>query len=299
MSAPASRRVELDTGLGYHVLEWSDAARDPDHTVVLVHGFLDLGWGWTPAVDAGLAEHFHVIAPDMRGHGDSERIGAGGYYHFLDYVADLRSLIAALGRERVSLVGHSMGGSICAYYAGAFPDEVHRLALLEGTGPPETASPAGEHIRRWIAAWRQQRAAVPRSYPSVADAAARLQQHDPLLTDELALVLAERGTRDDGHGGRTFKHDPLHLTMGPYPFKVELSRELWTAIPCPVLLVEGSASQLRHPPAEAERRHSCFADRRYVLLEGAAHMMQRHRPRELAQLLIEFLAEPASQPMSH
>src|SRR5690242_11085102 len=102
---PASRKLPLATGLSYHLLEWGEG----DHTVVLIHGFLDNAWGWQPMVDAGLAAGLHVVAPDMRGHGDSDWIGPGGYYHFADYLADLHELIDHIGqlgnagRARVSL----------------------------------------------------------------------------------------------------------------------------------------------------------------------------------------------------
>src|SRR5262245_26616302 len=140
VETPISRRIPLATGLTCHVLEWGGADAALDHTVVLLHGFLDLAWTWVPTVEAGLAGRFHVVAPDVRGHGDSDRVGPGGYYHFIDYLADLDALVRTLGRRRLSLVGHSMGGSIASYYAGVYPDRVHRLALLEGLGPPETGA---------------------------------------------------------------------------------------------------------------------------------------------------------------
>jgi pimeloyl-ACP methyl ester carboxylesterase len=290
MSEPVSRRIELGTGLGYHLLEWGGDDPALEHTVVLVHGFLDLAWGWAPTVRAALAGRFHVVAPDMRGHGDSDRVGPGGYYHFTDYLADLHELIAAVGRDRVSLVGHSMGGTICSYYAGAFPDRVHRLALLEGTGPPESTQSMPERVVAWIDGWRRVRQREHRGYDSAAEAAARLRKHDPLLAEALALELAERGTRRDPDGRLRFKHDPLHATRSPYPFQLALAEQFWRRVTAPVLLVEAEQSAFRHRDDQAERRFACFADRRHALLAGAAHMMQRHQPEALGALLADFLA---------
>lgn len=286
---PKSRRLDLKTGLGCHLLEWDEAPERPDHTLILIHGFLDTAWSWVPAVSAGLAERFHVVAPEMRGHGDSDRVGPGGYYHFLDYLADLHEIVGLIGRERVSLVGHSMGGTIAGYYAGAYPGAVDRLALLEGIGPPEPTTPMPERIRGWLAGWRRVRGHDRSSYESVAEAAARLRGRDPVMDEALALRLAERATFRGDDGRYRFKHDPLHLSMGPYPFRVDLAQELWREVACPVLLVDGSETSLVLPPEDRARRVGSFRDAREVTLDGAGHMMQRHRPSELAEILLSFL----------
>lgn len=284
---PRSRHVALGTGLSYHLLEWGDP--DSELTVVLIHGFLDLAWGWQETCRHGLADRFHVVAPDMRGHGDSDRIGAGGYYHFADYIADLASLVEQLPDNKLAIVGHSMGGSIASYFAGAFPDRVHKLALLEGMGPPELPIDAPARVANWVAGWRKARARSPKIYPDVEAAAARLKKHDTRLDDALALELAERGTRAKD-GGREFKHDPLHLTMGPYAFRLAHAEAFWSAIACPVLAVDAAESEMTLPADERERRYSKIANLQREVIADAGHMLQRHRPAELAALLLEFLA---------
>jgi pimeloyl-ACP methyl ester carboxylesterase len=288
MNQPLSRRVTVDSGLDLHVLEWGSERPELEHTVVLVHGFLDLAWGWEDLVLAGLAERFHVIAFDQRGHGDSDRIGPGGYYHFMDYVADLASLLERVGRQQISLVGHSMGGTVVSYYAGAFPDRVARLALLEGVGPPEDAADLPERTRHWIRGWAAARNKAPRAYPDLAAAARRLQQQDAKLGAELALRLAERGTRELADGSRAFKHDPLHLTRGPYPFRSSFARSFWERITCPVLLVEASESPFQYLEGREERL-ATFRNARTHVIAGAGHMMQRHAPEELCRVLRDFL----------
>jgi pimeloyl-ACP methyl ester carboxylesterase len=290
MHAPRSRRMRLETGLEYHLLEWGGDDAALEHTLVLVHGFLDLAWGWQQMVSASLAGRFHVIAPDLRGHGDSQRVGLGGYYHFMDYVADLSSLIDQTARRDLSLVGHSMGGTVAAYYAGAFPDRVRRLALLEGLGPPEDPTPIPERLASWITAWRRARRREPRSYATIDEAAARLCAADSMLEPELARFLAERGTLELPDGSRRFKHDPLHTTRGPYPFRVEVAESFWRRISAPVLLVEGSESAFRGFGEEGERRAACLPHARREQIAGAGHMLQRHRPVELGRLLADFFS---------
>ena len=293
--SPTSRRIALGTGLDYHLLEWGGDDPALTHTVVLVHGFLDYAYTWQDTVAAGLGGRFHLIAPDLRGHGDSDRIGPGGYYHFLDYLADLHEVIAQLGRQRVSLVGHSMGGSVVGYYAGSFPERVHRLAMLEGLGPPESAHvSAPERVRSWLDAWARIRKQAPRRYRSQEEAADRLQKTDPRLAPELARRLATNGTALGADGTYLFKHDPLHLTPGPYPFSVQAAVQFWQQVRCPVLLVEGAESDFHLAPADTERRIAGFsqaATLRRERLPDAGHMMQRHQPVALARLLGEFLSE--------
>lgn len=288
---PVSRRVALGTGLSYHLLEWGGDDAGLDHTVVLLHGFLDLAWGWEATVRAGLAGRFHLVAPDLRGHGDSDWIGPGGYYHFVDYLADLEDVVRQVGRARVSLVGHSMGGSVAAYFAGSYPERIHRLALLEGLGPPDQSAMSGpERVRTWLEAWRRVRERETKGYADLAAAAAQLVRHDPLLSPELAAELAVRGTTRRPDGRLRFKHDPVHATFGPTPFRVAFASEFWRRIACPVLLVEGEESSFRYPPDEQERRTANFARAERAVLAGAGHMMQRHQPATLADMLAAFLA---------
>jgi pimeloyl-ACP methyl ester carboxylesterase len=282
---PSSRAV-VANGLRHHVLEWDGGGRS---TLLCLHGFLDLAWAFHQVAPELARAGHHVVAPDLRGHGETERVGAGGYYHFMDYVLDVADLVDALARDRLALVGHSMGGSIAAYFAGAFPDRVWRAVILEslrlGDTPPR-ALPG--RVAEWVGGVRRARARAGRVYESVEAAAHRIRQHDPLCPEAEARFLAERGTRPVP-GGVAFAHDPLHLTRGPYPFRLDQARAFWAAVRCPVLLVDGSES---HPPPEdMPSRLAAFQDARHVVICGAGHMMMRHRPLEVASAVADFLRE--------
>jgi pimeloyl-ACP methyl ester carboxylesterase len=200
------------------------------------------------------------------------------------------SLIDQLAGPRLALVGHSMGGSVVSYYAGAFPDRLERLALLEGIGPPEDTLPAPERTAHWIKGWQEAIARQPRGYPDVAAAAERLRQNDAGLGHEMSLRLAERGTQLGADGARRFKHDPLHLTRGPYAFRVDLARAFWERVRCPVLFVDGSESPFRGRLVNVKERLAVFSNVQQKTLAGAGHMLQRHRPQELAKVLSQFLS---------
>lgn len=280
-----SRWIGLSNGLTYHVLEWAGPPQSTT-TFVLVHGFLDFAYGWHEVAPLLALEH-HVIALDLRGHGDSDWIGAGGYYHFLDYVADLDEVIARLARPRVIVVGHSMGGSVTSYWAGTRPMRPAAIALLEGIGPPDqTADELSQRTAHWIDAWRNSRQRS-KAMASIDDAVTRLRNHDPLLDESLARRLAIAGTRHVD-AGYVWKFDPLHMTMGPYPFRCDAAEQYWRRITCPVLIVDGAKSTANLSEAERAVRRDVFATVRHEILAESGHMMARHQPAELAALLLEL-----------
>ena len=283
--APVERDL-VANGLRHRVLEWDGGGRT---TLLCLHGFLDLAWGFAPVAPALAAAGYHVVAPDLRGHGDTEWIGAGGYYHFMDYLHDVADLADALGRDRLVLVGHSMGASIAALLAGVFPDRPAALVAMEGMRLPERLD---EDLPRraadWIHGVRRARERGPRVLPDVAACAARIREFDPRCPPDVAAMLAERGTRPVP-GGRVFKHDPVHVTRGPYPFRLEQWMQYWRAVRCLALLLEASDTELP-PPPDMPARVACLRDARVRTVAGAGHMMMRHAPVAVAAEILRFLA---------
>lgn len=118
-----SRYIDVH-GLRTHVLEWGDAGA-PD--LLLVHGSGDTASTWT-AVAESLQDRYHIVAPDLRGHGQTER--AAGSFLLDDFVGDVVGLIEQLGLERPAYIGHSWGGNIGTVIAADYP-ELISAALLE------------------------------------------------------------------------------------------------------------------------------------------------------------------------
>src|SRR5688500_12424934 len=99
--------------------------------VVLIHGIAARAKQWE-GVMAVLGEHFHVIAPDLLGHGESAK--PRGDYSLGAHACGIRDLLSALGHDRVTLVGHSLGGGIAMQFAYQFPERVERLVLVSSGG---------------------------------------------------------------------------------------------------------------------------------------------------------------------
>ncbi len=282
--SPSEQAASLD-GLEHHLLVWDAEPGAPsDLALVLLHGFLDLARSFEPLVAALPAPLPRVVAPDWRGHGRSQWIGAGGYYHFPDYVADLHALLGWIGAGRVGIVGHSMGGSAAVLYAGAFPGAVWRLALIEGLGPHATDEAFPDRIARWIAEVDDVRARPRRPMPSIDAAAERLRVNNPRLPPDEARRLAEAGTRPV-EGGLVWSFDPLHRTRAPVPFNRAGFLQSLERIACPVLIVDGAESgKIPDWPL----RRAALRDCAEVVIPDAGHMVHQDAPVALAAVLAPF-----------
>jgi pimeloyl-ACP methyl ester carboxylesterase len=167
------------------------------------------------------------------------------------------------------------------------PERVAALALLEGLGPPDMAGLEGPmRTATWIEAWRSARS-KSRPMPSLDDAVDRLKKHDDRLDDARARWLAEVGTRAVD-GGLVWKHDPLHMTFGPHPFRIETAIKYWQRISCPVMIVDGADSRINLPVEERARRRAHFATHRHVVVADSGHAIPRHQPARVAELILEL-----------
>src|SRR3954470_4916155 len=106
--------------------------------VVLIHGMVNSSRHWRGVAER-LAERHTVIAPDLIGHGDSAT--PRGDYSLGAHATVIRDLLSALGIERATMVGHSLGGGIAMVYFWQFPERVERLALISSGGLGEEVSP--------------------------------------------------------------------------------------------------------------------------------------------------------------
>ncbi len=280
-------------GLRTHVRHWgSDAAPK----LFMVHGWMDVSASFQFVVDC-LQQDWHVIAPDWRGFGLTERPRADTYF-FPDYIADLDAILLHYSPDQaVNLLGHSMGGNVVGLYAGVRPERVRKLITLEGFGLP--ASQPEQSPRRyteWLDALRAPTSL--RSYPSRQAVAARLQKTNPRLSDARADFLSQHWAAENKDGQWEILGDPAHKNHGPLLYQVDQVLACWRAITAPVLWVEADDTTMWQwmgpkPQAriEIDRRIGYLANVTTKMVADAGHMLHHDQPEALAQMIEQFLAQ--------
>ncbi len=286
-------------GLRLHLLEWGDRrlARADRPTLFMVHGWMDVAASFQFMVDA-LADDRHVVALDWRGFGLSDNAGADSYW-FPDYLGDLDGVLAQLAAQgditdAVDLLGHSMGGNVVMFYAGARPQRVRRLINLEGFGLPATQpSDAPGRYAKWLDELQQ--AERLRRYDSLAGVVARLRQTNPHLAPERAAWLAPHWARQADDGQWDILGDPAHKRTNPVLYRRDEALACWAAIEAPVLWVEGDRTDIakwwgdRYPRSDFESRLAVVRALQRVLLDDAGHMLHHDQPQALAAAVERFL----------
>ncbi|MGE0821994.1 MAG: alpha/beta fold hydrolase [Candidatus Binatia bacterium] len=276
-----SQRLKL------HYVDWGNPDRP---LLVLIHGGRDhaRNWDW---VAQALREEYHIIAPDLRGHGDSEW-ARGSEYAMVEYVVDIAQLLSQLHTFPVTLIGHSLGGGIVLQYSGIYPEKVRKVVSIEGLGPPphmlqQQSKHAHERMQLWISQMRDLAGRQPRRYKTLEEAVSRMQEANPRLTHAQAYHLTLYGTNRIEDGTYTWKFDNYVRAQSPYRFNVDDAWEIWGRISCPTLLFRGAESWASDP--EQDGRIKAFQNARLVTLSQAGHWVHHDQLARFLRVVKDFL----------
>jgi pimeloyl-ACP methyl ester carboxylesterase len=264
-------------------VNYAEAGSGP--LLLLIHGMAGTYENWQAVIEP-LARHHTVVAPDLPGHGTSAP--GGGDYSLGALAAGLRDLLIALGHDRATLVGHSLGGGIAMQLGYQFPEITERLVLVSsgGLGPEvspvlraatlpgadlfiaATAGPArivGSALARGLAAIglrpNADIAEVARGYASLAD------------PDRRAAFLAT-----------------LRAVVGTDGQRVDAADRLYLAAGVPVLIMWGERDPMI-PVHHGENAHQAIAGSRLEIFDGVGHLPQLEAPGRFVAVLERFLAE--------
>jgi pimeloyl-ACP methyl ester carboxylesterase len=279
MSVHRAKRVRIHG----HQISYLQAGNGP--VLLLIHGIAGTNAVWQEVIEP-LARTHTVIAPDLPGHGVSAP--AGGDYSLGALASSLRDLLIALGHDRATLVGHSLGGGIAMQFAYQFPEQLERLVLVASGGLGTEVSPilraaalpgaqifigatsrpgraVGSALARGLAAIGMKPnvdvAEFARGYASLAD-----------RTRREAFLATLRGVVDIS-GQRVAAVDRLYLAEG-----------------MPVLIIWGENDPII-PAAHGIRAHRAIPQSRLELFAGVGHLPQLEAPGRFAAALDRFLAE--------
>jgi pimeloyl-ACP methyl ester carboxylesterase len=289
MTGPGpTSRTYFSQRLRLHYVDWGN----PQHpALILLHGGRDhcRNWDWTAAA---LRDRWHVIAPDLRGHGDSQW-SQDGSYTMAGYIYDLTQLVHQQRLAPVSIVAHSLGGNIALRYAGLYPEAVAKLVAVEGLGPSprwlraRAETTIVDRMDEWVREQRGLAGRLPRRYASIEDAFRRMQEENPHLSAEQAHHLTAHGVSQNEDGTYSWKFDNYVRAWFPYDMRGTDIQLLWSRIACPTLLLYGKESRAGDPNEDGRARH--FQHVQVAGIERAGHWLHHDRLDEFLRIVTGFL----------
>ena len=277
--------------LRLHYVDWGNVEKP---SMLLIHGGRDhcRNWDW---VAEYYRKDYHVIAPDLRGHGDSQWM-IGGAYNQIDYVYDIAQLIHQKTMEDVVIMGHSLGGAISLLYTALHPQNVKKLIAIEGMGPPPKMIeeriniPIQKRLEAWFSDLRQSSARRVKRYPSIEEAFQRMKEENPHLSTEQARHLTIHGSNQNEDGTYSWKFDNYVRNFSPIGLPFDQTGELYQNITCPTLLVRGEESWASDPEKDGRlARFRC--DVESISFKNAGHWVHHDQLEPFVERVNQFLID--------
>jgi pimeloyl-ACP methyl ester carboxylesterase len=258
--------------------------------LVLIHGITSSSATWQRVMPY-LARHFTVIAPDLVGHGESDK--PRGDYSLGAHASNVRDLMVVLGHERASVVGHSLGGGIAMQFAYQFPERCERLALIDSGGLGREVNillraatlPGAEYVLPLLAATR-----VLDAGRLAGGLLGRIGLRARTDVEEIAHGHA---TLSDAQARAAFVHT-LRAVVEPGGQRVDASNRLHLSAHIPFVLIWGEHDSII-PLSHGEAAHARIATSRLEVFHASGHFPQLDEPERFVDVLIDFLQtnEPA------
>lgn len=289
---PWRRRTVVRHGVHLAVYEWGDPEAPP---LLLAHGGFDFAGTFDIFAPLLAAGGWRVVCWDQRGHGDSAHTA------LYSWEADARDALAVLDsttRRPAPLVGHSKGGSLLTHLTEACPHRVSRLVNIDGLPSRRPSPDVADHERtRLLAAettgWldhRRRVALLERKPGSQDELAKRRGRMNPRLSQEWLRYLVTIGARQDPDGWR-WKIDPALRFGGFGPWRPDWYLERLPGLSVPLLGILGLIPEVMGWGTTADSvRRFLPPDAELVEFTDTGHFVHLEKPREVADLVLQFLA---------
>jgi len=271
MAAPVERYAHVN-GTRIHYLEWGNAGAQP---LVLLHGIARCAHAFDHLAPH-FADHYRVLAIDLRGHGDSAW-DAGGNYLVEDYVSDVEALLDALALDDVVLWGNSTGGRVAQVIAGRQPGRV-RAVIVEDVGPERPKEISNRRANRM--------SGEENGWAARDELLAKLRTDNPRVPEAILRNLAEHNARTREDGRTVLKRDPAIL-------KGFVPTELWQTVKkirAPIVYILGGASTIV-PQRTQDEIKAALPQVEIVTMPGLGHYPSAEDPGAFLAIVDEFLTQ--------
>jgi pimeloyl-ACP methyl ester carboxylesterase len=279
------RRPQIDTGTEtIHGRRISYRRAGYGEGVLLIHGITNRASSWDPVIRQ-LAGDYELIAPDLPGHGDSQR--QRGDHSLGAHASVLRDLLGVLGWERGTVVGHSLGGGIAMQFAYQFPEYVERLVLVDSGGLGREVSP----LLRSAALPGAEKVISLLASETVTNAGTAfgntLGRIGLQLGADLAEVSAGIASLGDAERRAAFVRT-VRSVISPLGQRINATDRLYLAQDIPTLIVWGERDPLI-PVAHAYAAHEATPGSRLEVMEGCGHFPHLDDPDGFSDIFDDFM----------
>lgn len=271
----------------------------PTKNILFLHGYLDTGRTFTKIIK-NLNRNYAAFCLDFRGHGESDPIPQGGSAHLLDHVKDTYWTMRHLSKRKQTvdiLVGHSMGGNVALMLAGAMPNIVSKLILLDSLGPP--SEDPKQQPQRLGSALRAHAAPSPfTSFSSRKEASEYIFSKNSGMSLKAAQSMAFSNLVQSKSTGKKWIFPFDDRMRGPAPFRFPESvwRAFCKSVDCPVLFLRAEKGYIPGSGEYADRFHY-FKQATKITIPNASHHLQLDAPKEIAKHINDFAKiEPTKHP---
>ena len=261
--------------------------------VVLIHGMLNSSSHWHD-VARRLAPTHTVVAPDLIGHGDSA--APRGDYSLGAHAASIRDLLVAIGIERATIVGHSLGGGVAMQFFYQFPERVERLALVSSGGLGREVSPMLRTAALPGTAALLSLTIHPRLLGALRELGTRMRARGMPSGAYLQAVARALGPLQNA-GAREAFLQTLRSVIDVRGQRVSATDRLYLLEALPMLIVWGERDHTI-PLEHGRAAHHAMPGSRFRTLPAAAHFPNLEDPEGLADALLEFIGDTEPVPAS-